>query len=298
MNNDATDRADGTDGSKESWRSVRRRYTWYFRPLFNSKFERTHWWAGDNNQVDITPSAALYELVRRHPMVRETWVRNFFAAARSRRGVAVSHPDIQERWTDKIVRFADFASSPPSLSWTCLVGLKSWSTLDSTERQNWEFSVGYLKGLDLRWEELQCFLINHSASGKIRDRREQALSDKVKGLKDRSKIVQLVNADLEERPPSTEEWEAAIAECAVKAFRDGYLLFAVAPDLSSAKAAELLPKRYAFEKRDYSEPTRRARWNDWLPIISDFETAETDYQGASNQVFVRYRRAMDSVSFA
>lgn len=288
---------------KETWTELRRRYTWYLRPPFVSHFDRSHWWDG---QSEIEPAAALYELVRRHPLVGEQWLRRVAAIKRNHRELRVSsgHPLYGEAMFSRIISHEHwFEASPdkhmsPSLYWTCLFGLNSWATLDYTDRVNWKCSVGFLKGLDFRWEELQCRSVNELAEWKIRDEREDALGDKVKGKRRGKEIGEIINADLAANPPTVEEWEAAIAYRAVEAYRKGYLLLAVAGDLHAEKAASLMEKVYGFARRSYANTKQRARWEDWLPIITLFEDAEASRDKAKNQVFARYRRALDGIHFA
>jgi len=41
----------------------------------------------------------------------------------------------------------------------------------------------------------------------------------------------------------------------------------------------------------------KARYKDWLPLISSFENAERGRQKDTSQVFIRYRRAVDGIRF-
>jgi len=292
---------------KASWLSLRRRYTWHLRPPFKSQFDRSHWWKA---QSEIEPVAALYELARRHPLVRETWIRSFAAATRSRRGIAIWLPGIRQSWTEKIMRPpAGSAPVPPSLYRTCLFGLKSWAKLDYTDRKNWESCVGYLKGLDFRQGELQCRSINVLAHWRIIDERKDALRKKGQ-INDNAhaqthekweaaydKNLSVLHNDLAVNPPTAKEWEAAIGYRAVEAYRQGYLLLAVAPDLQGDKAALLMEKVYRSTRRMYPSPKQRARWQNWLPLITSFEDAEMSHKAYAQQ-FARYRRALDSLLFA
>ena len=205
------------------------------------------------------------------------------------------------------------APVPSSLYWTCLVGLKSWAKLDYVERKNWQSNVGNLKGLDCRWEELQCRSINQLAHWKIIDEREAALRKKGQ-INDnpheqpddeweanRKKNLSVLHNDLAVNPPTAEEWEAAIGNRAVEAYRQGYTLLAVAPDLKADRAASVMAKTYHDCLRFYrpSQHKKRARFEGWLFIISEFENDEANLKKkAKSQVFVRYRRALDGIQFA
>jgi hypothetical protein len=286
--------------TKAKWQALRRRYTWHLRPPFRNSFDRCHWW---HNQSEIEPVAALYELARRHPFVRDQWLRAVALIRRNNREILArpgSPVYVDTRFSRIITRehwFSTDAKSgrvPPSLYWTCLLGLKSWAKLDYTDRMNWR-SIITLKGLDFRTWFDQCQSINDFAEWKIRYKREDAMGDKVKG-KMRPEIGSIVTADLATNPPPVEEREAAIASSAVDAYRRGALLFALAPDLTAKTAGSAIAKAYHWARRRHGRPQQRARWQDWLPLIAAFEDAETS-QGAYSQTFARYRRALDSIDF-
>jgi hypothetical protein len=288
-------------------KTIRKRYTWHLRPAFRDHFDCSHWW--DGNSV-IEPGAALYELARRHPFVREHWLKAISGLKGRHRklGVGPRHPFfgqgkfseaiLDPHWFSNYTRFNADAPVPPSLYWTCTFGLKSWAQLDYTDRNNWLFSAGHMKGLDFRQQELQCRSITQLADWKIRDKREIALGDKVKGLKRGLEIGRVINADLAAHPRTAEEWQAAISETAVELQRQGYLLLAFAPDLTVDKTTSLAAKAYREDRRMYSKKAQpRARVENWLPLISAFEDAESRTGGAKSQVFTRYRRAVDGLRF-
>jgi hypothetical protein len=281
---------------KQIWTAMRRPYTGHLRTPFKAKFDRWHWWKDETLKSDVSPSAALYELARRHPLVREAWLRNFAAATHGRRGVAVWIPTIREKWDNKIIRAEPTVSLPPALYWTCLLGLRSWAKLDSTEQSNWKASAGSLKGLDLRDEELQCRSIIQDADCEIRSQRRNALGDKVKG-RTSQETGKIVNRDLAVNPVTPEEREAAIAHRSVEAFRQGYLLLAVAPDLHSDIAGSIMEKVYGFARRRDAQTKKRARWKDWLPLVAAFEEAESTNGKQTSQVFLRYQRVINGISF-
>ena len=254
---------------KETPQAIRRRYTWHLRPPFDAEFDRSHWWKGQAKPDRI---AALYELARRHPLVHDGWLK-------------------------KIEQPGSGSLPPPSLYWTCLLGRKSWATLDYDERKNWESCVGCLKGLDFRAQDMQCRCIRVLAHWKIQDKRADALRDKAKTFENLSKLVR---ADLAKKLLTADEWEAAIAERAVEAYRQGYVLLAVAFDLAADKAKSVMALKYSEHLELYPPLHRnqRARWESWLPIIAEFEEDQASGAKAKAQVFARYRRALDAVSFA
>ena len=268
---------------KQKWLAVRMRYTWHLRPPFREKFDRSHWWTRED-QSKINPEAALYELARRHPLVGQTWTEKI-----------IHHP-------------SGDASLPSSLYWTCLLGLKSWAQLDYTDRKNWVSSVGYLKGLDFRCEEWQCRSITEWAQWRIIDERKDALRKNgltkdttyIKNADDwemaNKKNLKALHNEMSVNPPTVKEWEAAIARRAVEAYRQGYLLLAVVPDLQSDKAASLMQKVYGSTKGKFANhPMQRARRENWLPLISEFEDVPAS---PKSDAFNRYRRVLDGIRFA
>ncbi|MSU62303.1 MAG: hypothetical protein EXS31_07890 [Pedosphaera sp.] len=277
--------------------AVRDRYTWHLRPPFADDFDHDHWWEG---RKTIAREAALYELVRRHPLVGEAFLRRL--PTREDRAAVISQcPDcprevIDARLNALIHQRLRQHKEPRPIHWTCRMGLKSWAMLNYIERENWKCSIGFLKGLDFRWEELLCRSINELADSKIRDLRGIALGDKTKGKRPGEEIGEIINADLAANPPTADEWDAAIASQAVQAYRQGYLLMAVASDLEVDRAVSLMDKVYRRTRRRYASPKQRARWEDWLPLISSFEDSQMN-QGAYAQEFAHYRRALDSIRF-
>jgi len=295
------------ESSKQDAQAVRRRYTWYFRPPFNKQFDRSHWWEG---QSEIEPAAALYELARRHPLVRETWIKNFAAINHSRRDVAVWKM-LSENWTQKIGQFPSGVARPHSLFWTCRFGLKSWAQLESIDRKNWQSSVGFLKGLDFRHEDLRCCSINQLAHWQIISERKEVLRKKglikdADHIKDYdeweaadNKNLSALHDDLAANKPTAEEWERAISCRAIEAHRQGYLLLAVKPNLQTDEAATLMQKVFSSARRKYAIPKQRARWESWIPLIVNFENEElrSGRKIKKSQAFIQYRRALDGIRF-
>jgi hypothetical protein len=255
-----------------------------------------HWWEG---ALKIEPRAALYELARRHPLVHKTWTRNYKANARQR---IISPLGSEENWASRCIRPPNNSGPavPASLYWTCYFGFKSWAQLNDTDRRNWEISVGFLKGLDFRDEEMKCRSIRELADWKIRCDRKSDLGDKMKGLRPGKETGKVINMSLIEIPPTAADWESAIAYRAVEAFRQGYVLLAVSADLAGKDLNCVVSKTYYRDVRRYlgHEGKGRARWEDWLPLLSEFENAETGNNGAKAQLFARYRRLSDAIHFA
>jgi hypothetical protein len=141
-----------------------------------------------------------------------------------------------------------------------------------------------MKGIDFRADEILCRNVTELARAEIGRQRVEA--DRV-----RSESGPPWFPHYPPTEPTDQEWEPAIACCAVEAHRLGYTLFAMAPDLLPSKARALFAKAYPRSKAGH------ARWEDWLSIIAEFEDDEASGQGAKAQVFARYRRALDGICF-
>jgi hypothetical protein len=295
--------------------NLRARYTWHLRPPFKDQFDCSHWWQGKPDN-DIQPVAALYELTRRDPRIGHlrSKLRNAKWNGQELRARLVDAP--KQRIASQA--FDDLGQQPKAIHCLCLIGLKSWPTLDWRDQEYWEMSAGKMKGVDSRHASEQCYSISSEALCDIIHKRRHALKlgrkagqfwvktgtkntdeDSVAPVHPRAfeKSTEIVAKHLLENPISAAEIEAAIAEVALAAHHQGHWLLAVAPNLTHAAAAHLLARRYREEQKRYPRPKHRARWEDWLPLISAFEDAETQHGGAKSQVFIRYRRALDGIRF-
>jgi len=282
-----------TTPPKRSRQALRRRYTWHMRPPFEDRFDRSHWWEGQGKS-DVSPEAALYELARRHPLVCE---------------VLSGETGLYE---------GDAVFPPPPLDWLWRIGLQSWPGVNKYDRAIWMLSSHGIKGLDMRDEawnapfmellgnlsllderiavDKPCHAINTVARLSILGQRITASEREAKTCEEQMDIVR---KGLATNPLTADEWEAAIAQCAVAAHRKGYLLLAVAPDLKAEEAESVMAAKYKehSEQRLPGKPKQRPRREDWLPLISEFEDAETSPHKAKSQVFARYRRALDGIRF-
>jgi hypothetical protein len=260
---------------KEKWQVNRRRYTWHLRPPFKTQFDRSHWWK-ETPGTEIEPIAALYELARRHPLVSQRepiW------------------PPGQPR-----IPLPSIFEPQPSLRSTRILAMKSWPKLTKTERTNWKSSVGKLKGFDFRPGDSICISVTKLADSALwRQRRiAQLTSERLD-----APLGFLRWLDTCVNPPTASEWESAIAQCAVEAYRKGCVLLAVAPDLAPDKAASVMMKAYREHLRLYppAKPAQRAYPKKWLRLIAEFEDDETSLNKAKSPVFNRYRRVLDGLSF-
>jgi hypothetical protein len=278
---------------KETSQAIRRRYTWHLRAPFKNQFDSSHWWKG---QSKIEPVAALYELARRHPLVSEALLQG----TGMYEGEAELFP-------------------PPPLDWLWRIGRQSWPKVNKYDQTIWMLSSHGLKGLDFRkkaWNarfmklmaiqslldkriavDQPCHCINSLARLNILDQRMAKSEHKAKSFAEQ---VVLARKDFATNQPTSEEWEAAVSHCAVAAYRKGFVLLAVAPDLAADQAESVMSHNYREHLRLYppAKPKQRARWEDWLCLISTFEDAEATGQKDTSQIFIRYRRALDGISFA
>lgn len=261
---------------KVSWELTRRRYTWHLRASFRDKFDGSHWWKVRPNS---DPLAALYELARRHPLVAE-------------QQLIVAPPP----WGRPPVPLPPICEPHPSLQWTRWLRLKSWPKLTNSERGKWKSSLGKLKGFDLRAKESLCRNITRLAHLAIYSQRGEANKAFVKS----SPILKGLAWFQFFTDPTDREWDEAIAQHAAEARRKGYILLGVAPDLPAGKAGAILAAEYRKHLRTYPplQTRGRARWEDWLPLIAAFEDAERSQHKGRNQIFARYRRAVDGIRFA
>ena len=260
---------------REARQAIRRRYTWHLRPPFDAEFDRSHWWEG---HARIEPIAALYELARRHPLVAEETPIYATLPGSESPFLPVIPPGLGPR---------------PSLLWTRRLGMRSWPKLTASERTEWKSNLGKLKGFDFRLKESLCR--NITALARLAIEQKRAGADEARWQSGPPWFPYYPPAQ-----PTDREWEEAIAQYAVAVHRQGYILLGVALDLAAGNAGAILAAAYRNHLRMYPrpKPRERARCKDWLPIIAEFEEDESRGPKAKAQVFARYRRALDAVSFA
>jgi hypothetical protein len=264
--------------------------------LREASFDRSHWWKEPPNEE---PEAALYELARRHPLAE---------TPRARLAPPGSEPPFPVPLLVEL---------QPSLYWTRCLALKSWPKLSDLERTKWKSSVRKLKGLDVRPTESLCLNVTSLAFCTLPKRRVAAgtatdnLPSELRGSISFLSMLGLLNADhlspelkgMIAANSTADEREAAIADAAVEAYRKGYVVLAVAPDLAPSKLASVVseklhePLPFHPSPKAAIGPKQRARWENWLPLISEFEDDELQPSGAKSQVFARYRRAMEEIHF-
>ena len=249
---------------KEDWQATRARYTWHLRPPFNDGFDHTHWWKGQSE----TEPGALYELARRHWLICA-----YRQGALNLPKTVKIHPII----------------------FLGLHGLQSWPKLGLPLQEIWGMVAGNIKGVDCRDDSRKCFSIESESYGRIKFKR--AFTTKKYQTKTVKEASCLIEGDIVKRPPSTLEIETEIKREAVAAYRNGYLLIAVATDLTADNAESLMAKEYSQHRKESWEHKQRARWENWLPLISEFEDAVISKHGVKSKLFTRYRRIIDGINF-
>jgi len=290
---------------------MRARYTWHLRPPFNGEFDHSHWW---ENETQIDPVAALYELARRHPQIGQLLLK--FKGA-SWYGHEFPHPLVgaaEKRILNQAIK--DLGEEPEAIFCLCEIGLKSWPKLSWSNQEFWEMSAKKMKGLDCRDDLEKCNSITQQAQSDILLKRARSLNlgksaflfDVGAGRNNKSvapadpqafaKGMYLLAKHTQQNPITPAEMEAAIARRAVVAHHEGHLLISVAPDLTLDEAKTLLEREYRNHLKLRPEVKQRARWQDWLPLIAAFENEEARPGGKKSQAFVKYRRALDGIHFA
>ncbi|HWA26456.1 MAG TPA: hypothetical protein VG734_12420 [Lacunisphaera sp.] len=294
----------------------RDKYTWHLRAPFALEFDRLRWWEKVNPK-QIHPIAALYELVRRHPRVGE--LRGKFRH-RSWHGIELNRTTDNRKLADKVVddAFEDLGAGPKPLHCLCLIGLKSWGKLDVRDREYWAMSGGRLKGVDCRSAIEQCSSVTYEALTDLLMKRMREVKPPAGAMQYKVSVTppgapegepvmanpkayqqaqEMLAESIKAKPLTPPEMEDAIALNARRAHQAGNFVFSVAPNLSLERAAEILSALYRKQQElDYGTQAR-ARWTDWLPAISDFESGETEADGAKSAVFTRYRRILDGIDF-
>jgi hypothetical protein len=168
-------------------------------------------------------------------------------------------------------------SSTPALIVLGNIGLNSWPKLSPGHQAMWKSFAGNLKGVDCRNDEEKCYDVVWQDEGEPLN---QAIA------------LQRGNA-----LPTVTELEAGIARRAIAAYRQGYILLAVAPELESNEAKTLLARKYSEHRIMDGTGKHRARLEDWLALIAVFEKDATSKDGLKFDSFNRYKRAVDSIKF-
>jgi hypothetical protein len=253
--------------TKEKWEAERQRYLWHLLET-EGKFDRSHWWKEPRWKKELPEqAAALYEIARRHPLVGDAMLR----------------------------RGRDFNTLSPVVRRLAAIGLKSWPTLNTITkvevaaakkkgrpkswlagglREYWLAVAGSLKGIDSRTDEEKCYDL---------------------GLDEQERAQLRGDASFDEQ---------AVARAAVNAYRKGYALFAVAPDLVRAEGEVLLMRKYAERlafnrKLNGKGKSRASNYLEWLDLIEEFEEYATNPKAPKHDpsLFDRYKKVIDSIEF-
>jgi len=213
-------------------------------------------------------------------------------------GIELRDPPPSGKAKQKLVNlaFIDLGKMPSAIHCLCLIGLKSWENLSPQDRDFWEDTVGSIKGLDCRSDLERCATINNDVLTDILIGIASKLKRKHKG-KTTAAFNKLVAHEFLQCECPDDKFEAAFSNYAISALRNDYILIAIARDLKTEVAASLLEQRYRQHQAMHQVPKQRARFENWLPLISEFEDDQIGHRKAKSQVFVRYRRALDSIHF-
>ncbi len=290
---------------------------WHLRKPFAEEFDRSHWWKAECESKP-TSIAAIYELARRHPHIGQLRSKLRYTKwygqelRKSLSGTA--------RRTMADQASVDLGSEPGAVHCLCLIGLKSWPMLGEEYQEYWGDSVGKMKGVDCRDDLMRCTSIITEALGQLQRKRMFSLIPSRESLTFRfpaggmtgeqtgqpadpgalDKLVGRLAEDLKINPIPEVEIENAIADKAIEAYRAGQWLFAIASDLTHDDARNLLSAGYSEKLKHTQQQQKRSRWNDWLPLISEFEDDELSSSAVtvpSGSVFTKYRRILEGISF-
>lgn len=255
--------------AKEFRPTLRELYTWHLGPrneglFYHPNFDREHWW----NSADVVdPLAALYELARRHP------------------DVLVAHI---------VPELLCLGPGFHLLYWLRDFGLKPWPKLRELDQRAWKYFASTMKGLDFRDDRVRCFSLEDEAVGVIQSKR--AFTEKRYQKMTISKVSRLIEKDMRKNPPLRKEIEAGIKREALSAYRQDYLLIAVALDMAEADAKRLMVQTWSQHRKEKKIFKHRARSEQWLPIIARFEDEETSGKAYAPS-FTAFRRALDGLPF-
>ena len=250
------------------------------RDQFADEFDKDHWWKSKSEE-QIDPRAAVYEIARRHPRIGE--LRKKF---RDKIWYGLELKDqLSEPYPEDILseQSSDLGSEPRAVHCLCLIGLKSWPELTSTDRGYWIASAGKLKGVECRDPIELVNTIHMMALVNVMYQRitEGNSLDEIKS-----------------NPFNLKEIENEIASLAVIAHREGNHLLWAAPGMTSDQARDLLAKKYSQAEKAANKPKQRAKWNQWLPAIEDLEDDMNEYGGVKSPILTRYKRIMEDVQFS
>jgi len=156
-------------------------------------------------------------------------------------------------------------------------GLKSWPNLSPGHQAMWKSFAGNLKGVDSRNDDEKCFDIVWQNEGEP--------------------LNQVITLQRGIALPTADELEVGIARRAIAAYRKGFLLIAVAPDLAEEKAQDLFVNKYREHRIMDGTVKQRARPGNWLDLIAAFEDEEARPGGGKSKSFNSYKKVVDSLHF-
>jgi hypothetical protein len=225
------------------------RYLWYWKPPFNVPnsghfFNRNHWWRPPLK--DTPHDAALYELLRRHPIVGDCARRTlrlggeFPTEVHDERILALSGP---------VPRTEDLGPDPAtSVAWEMVLNgyyLRPWNDLSKEEKANFEKNIR----------------TGYPGKGRNLTKGVFDLTEEAKEIAKREKDVGI-------------SFEQILQELATSSASRGQLVLAIDTDFSSMGEVDAaFAQLTTIFKQHWQKPTDsvRARIDDWLGVIEEFE---------------------------
>jgi hypothetical protein len=256
------------------------KYTWYFRPPMERRFDRENWWwpALEVDKKGIDRAAALFEVVRRLPKVGEM-VANIGENGLLSDGSIAIQPAVHALFLEwAITSLAKRWRKSKAAICLCFYGLKSWPKLSAPEKESWRNSVYDINGVDDRPPTEKCIDIFSQAVTQvsvISEMYRRAPLGEVEGFGEHLKqTAEFLNGRARHFALDGERIREAIAQSVLEAYQDGYVLIAASPKLTKSEIENLLPDVYRRARRVGRTGARhlaRARCEDWLRQITAFE---------------------------
>ncbi|HWD92511.1 MAG TPA: hypothetical protein VG938_09185 [Verrucomicrobiae bacterium] len=248
--------------------------------------------------MKVDPVAALYELARRHPEVGKLHHKCPHAEILSEH---ICRPRFsQSDYDDEMLLRAHryLSGAPPALAFLSSVGMSSWPNLTERARNKWRSHVRGMRGVESRGECEKSFSILERAALHLILERARPLKSESSGKSGAfGKLIQAVKRNLERNPLSAKEIESAVANEAIRCYREDHVLVSFASELPVKKAAILAGLKFS-EHRKITGGKQRSKAANWLEVIASFESIHLKAERLKRDPFVCYRRAVDRISFS
>ena len=277
--------------TKETRQAEHNRFLWHLNLPFKSEFDRTLWWE-KTPETKVEPVAALYELMRRHPMVGE--LRKKFHSA-SWYGIELRPKLVGAARIEMLKHFITDAYDLPNTNKVlCTIGLKCWANLTSEQRIEWSRVAGKIKGVESRETYGLCMPLTELAWSQLRAERAVNIAPPDKKVSSKA-IMANAEEDIKLHPFTKDDYNAAIARLAVYAHDMGYLIYAIAEDSKIDDVVSALKKQFSHYQTLFKIPQNRAPCQSWLDRISALEGGKIKVQESKSQTFARYCRIFKDV---